>query len=168
MNDVADVAEMTAEFRSAMRTLAGAVSVLTVGEGEDRNGFTATSVASFSMEPPRITAFINKNTSSWPMVTRYQAFGVNILAEDQSAIADRFAGRHGTKGQDRFADATWITAVTGAPLLVGALVAIDCRLEEAIERHTHAILIGQVCAVRVADANVDPLLYWHGRYRSIR
>lgn len=168
MNDVADIAEITAEFRSAMRTLAGAVSVLTVGEGEDRNGFTATSVASFSMEPPRITAFINKNTSSWPMVTRYQAFGVNLLAEDQSAIADRFAGRHGTKGQDRFADATWITAVTGAPLLEGALVAIDCRLEEAIERHTHAILIGQVCAVRVAGADVDPLLYWHGRYRSIR
>lgn len=168
MDDLADIAEITAEFRSAMRTLAGAVSVLTVGEGEDRTGFTATSVSSFSMEPPRVSAFVNKNSSSWPILKRYEAFGVNILAEDQSAVADRFAGRHGTKGQDRFAEAKWITAVTGAPLLDGALVAIDCRLEEAIERHTHAILIGQVCAVRLAGTDVDPLLYWHGRYRGLK
>ncbi|CAH1655782.1 Flavin reductase (DIM6/NTAB) family NADH-FMN oxidoreductase RutF [Hyphomicrobiales bacterium] len=168
MNDGTDMTEISAEFRSAMRTLAGAVSVLTVGEGDDRNGFTATSVSSFSMEPPRVTAFINKNASSWPTMKKYQAFGVNILAEGQEEIADRFAGRHGTKGQDRFAGATWITAATGAPLLDGALVAIDCKLEEAIERHTHAILIGQVCAVRLAGTDVDPLLYWHGRYRGLK
>ncbi|MFC7397060.1 flavin reductase family protein [Chelatococcus sp. GCM10030263] len=168
MTSLAPSVEVAAEFRSAMRALAGAVAVLTIGRGTERTGFTATSVASFSMEPPRISAFVNKKSSSWPMLQRYQAFGVNILGEGQEMLADRFAGRNGMRGGDRFAGAEWVTAATGTPLLKDAMVAIDCTLEEAIERHTHAILIGDVRAVRLGGKSVDPLLYWHGRYHSLR
>jgi len=168
MSSLADSVEIAAEFRLAMRALAGAVSVLTIGQGADRVGFTATSVSSFSMEPPRISAFVNKNSSSWPVLQRCRAFAVNVLGEGQEMIAERFAGRGGTRGADRFAGAEWVTAATGTPLLADALVAIDCELEEAIERHTHAILIGDVRAVRLGGRDVDPLLYWHGRYRGLR
>jgi flavin reductase (DIM6/NTAB) family NADH-FMN oxidoreductase RutF len=39
-------------FRSTLRQLAGAVGVITAGFGETRAGLTATSVTSFSAEPP--------------------------------------------------------------------------------------------------------------------
>jgi hypothetical protein len=32
--------------------------------------------------------------------------------------------------------------MTGAPVLTGALASLDCRVEEIVERHTHAIVIG--------------------------
>ncbi len=40
-------------FRAAMRKLAGAVSVLSVGQGEARTGLTATSVSSLSVDRRR-------------------------------------------------------------------------------------------------------------------
>jgi flavin reductase (DIM6/NTAB) family NADH-FMN oxidoreductase RutF len=155
-----------ADFRLTMRHLAGAVSVITVGEGEDRTGFTATSVSSLSAEPPSILVSLNRSSSSWPILQRYGNFCVNVLAQDQRAIADRFAGRDGAKGVDRYDAAEWQPLVTGALGLVGALAVIDCELEEAIERHSHAILIGRVKAVSLRG-EAEPLLYWHGAYRHL-
>ena len=56
--------------------------------------------------------------------------------------------------------------MTGAPVLKGALAAIDCELEEAIERHTHVILIGRVLNV-VSSQRSAALAYWQGRYVAI-
>ena len=70
-------------FRQAMRRLAGGVSVITVGSGADRTGFTATSVTSFSAEPPRLLVCVNREASSWSTLTDYRSFGVNLLGAEQ-------------------------------------------------------------------------------------
>ena len=155
-----------AAFRWSMRHLAGAVSVITVGEGDDRTGFTATSVSSLSADPPAIIVSVNRSSSSWPTLARYRSFCVNVLAEGQQSVANRFAGRDGEKGAERYDGAAWRTLATGAQALSDALTSIDCELEEAIERHSHAILIGRVRAV-VTRSEVQPLLYWHGAYRLL-
>ncbi len=154
------------EFRLAMRELAGGVAVITVGEGKDRTGLTATSVSSFSAEPPRLLLCINQSSSSWPALKQYGRFGVNLLAQEQDAVADRFAGRGGIKGEARYEGAGWQTLATGAQLLDGALAAIDCEVEEAIIRHSHAIVIGAVKAIRLRS-EASPLLYWRGGYQRL-
>lgn len=161
-----DVSVDTDRFKDAMRHLAGAVSVITVGRGEDRTGFTATSVSSLSIEPPSILVSLNRSSSSWPVLQRHGSFAVNVLATDQQHIADRFAGRGGIKGTQRYEGATWSELVTGTPTLSDALIVLDCELEEAIERHSHSILIGRVRAITVRGAS-QPLVYWHGAYRDI-
>jgi flavin reductase (DIM6/NTAB) family NADH-FMN oxidoreductase RutF len=123
------------DFRGAMRHLVSAVSVITVGRGDDVTGMTVTSVSSLSLDPPSLIVSINRASSSFPLLQRYGHFGVNILNADQIDIAERFAGRDGVKGADRFAGARWTPRTRGAPLLVGALAAIDCEVEETIERH---------------------------------
>ena len=153
-------------FKSAMRHLAGAVSVITTGRGEQRTGFTATSVSSFSMEPPAMLVCLNRSSSSWPVIQDFQGFCINVLANDQLHIADRFAGRGRLRGAARYEGAKWQELSTGALALADALTVIDCELEEAIERHSHAILIGRVRAVRTRS-EAEPLLYWHGAYRHI-
>ena len=155
----------TDAFREAMRSLAGAVSVITVGQGAARTGFTASSVASFSVEPPTLIVSIDKSSSAWPAFKSAGRFCVNILAEGQSAIADRFAGRDGIKGAERFEGGDWRETPHGWAL-AGALVSLDCELEETIERHSHAIVIGRVNAVTLGQLTA-PLLYWHRAYRSL-
>jgi flavin reductase (DIM6/NTAB) family NADH-FMN oxidoreductase RutF len=156
----------SAEFRGAMRTLAGGVSVITVGRGKDITGMTVTSVTSLSVEPPTLIVSINRNSSSWPLLQRYNAFGVNILSGEQLDVAERFAGKDGLKGAARFAGAQWVTRATGVPLLVGSLAAIDCDVEEVIERHSHALVIGRVRDV-VTTAPHTALAYWDGDYVAI-
>jgi flavin reductase (DIM6/NTAB) family NADH-FMN oxidoreductase RutF len=154
------------DFRNAMRQLTGGVSVITAGKGRDISGMTVTSVSSLSVDPPALIVGINREASSWPLVRRYGFFGVNILTSDQIDIAERFTGRGGLKGADRFAGARWMTRASGVPLLVGALAAIDCEVEDIVERHSHAIVIGRVLDVAVS-ARTAALAYWQGRYVAI-
>jgi flavin reductase (DIM6/NTAB) family NADH-FMN oxidoreductase RutF len=154
------------DFRGAMRHLTGGVSVITAGRGRDISGMTVSSVSSLSVDPPSLIVSINRAASSWPLVKRYGFFGVNILTSDQVDIAERFTGKGGLNGADRFAGAGWTARVSGVPLLAGALAAIDCEVEETIERHSHAIVIGRVLDVQIA-ARGGALAYWHGQYVAL-
>jgi flavin reductase (DIM6/NTAB) family NADH-FMN oxidoreductase RutF len=156
----------SSDFRGAMRHLAGGVIVITVGRGKEINGMTVTSVSSLSVDPPTLIVSINRESSSWPLLQRHSFFGVNILSADQLDVAERFAGKDGLKGADRFAGARWTTRVSGVPLLVGALSAIDCEAEEFIERHSHAIVIGRVLDIR-SSRRTAALAYWQGQYVAI-
>lgn len=156
----------SADFRGAMRHLTGGVSIITAGRGKDITGMTVTSVTSLSVDPPTLLVSINRDASSFPLIRRHGAFGVNILAADQLNVAERFAGKGGLKGADRFAGARWVTAVSGVPLLVGALSAVDCEVEEIVERHSHGIIIGRVRDIR-NSARTAALAYWHGQYVAV-
>jgi flavin reductase (DIM6/NTAB) family NADH-FMN oxidoreductase RutF len=152
-----------ADFRGAMRHLAGGVSVITVGQGQDISGMTVSSVSSLSIDPPSLIVLINRTSSSWPLLVRDRVFGVNILNADQLEIAERFTGKDGAKGRDRFNGAVWTTARTGVPLLVDALVAADCEVEEIVERHSHGIVIGRVRDL-IVSSHTAALAYWQGQY----
>jgi flavin reductase (DIM6/NTAB) family NADH-FMN oxidoreductase RutF len=154
------------DFRSAMRHLAGGVSIITVGRGADIAGMTVTSVSSLSVDPPTLIVSINRESSSWPLLKHDGFFGVNILTADQLDIAERFAGKDGLKGSARFAGAQWIARVSGVPLLVGALAAIDCEVEDIVERHSHAIVIGRVLDMQLSSRTAA-LAYWQGQYVAI-
>ncbi len=154
------------EFRGAMRHLTGGVSVITVGQGKDITGMTVTSVSSLSVEPPTLIVSINRESSSWPILKRQGFFGVNILAADQLDVAERFTGKGGLKGADRFARAQWTTRISGVPLLAGALAAIDCEVEDIVERHSHAIVIGRVLDIQTSG-HTAALAYWQGRYVAV-
>lgn len=154
------------DFRSAMRHLVGGVSVITVGRGDEIAGMTVSSVSSLAIDPPSLIVSVNRNASSWPLLQRDRAFGVNILAASQLDIAERFAGKGGLKGAARFEGAEWRRRVTGVPLLAGALAAIECEVEELIERHSHAIVIGRVVHLDVGPA-AAALAYWQGGYVTV-
>ncbi|KQY68874.1 flavin reductase [Ensifer sp. Root142] len=152
------------ELKSAMRNLSGGVSVITAGIGDDRTGATVTSATALSVDPPTMIVNINRTSSTWPVIERYQHFCVNILASQQQHVAERFAGFGGLKGAARYGGADWRTLVSGASALNGALAAIDCEVEEIIERHSHAIILGRVLAI--AAGSGEPVLYHSGRYGS--
>lgn len=155
------------QLKAAMRTMAGGVSVVTAGTGESRSGATVTSATALSMEPPTMIVSINRSSSIWPVIGRYNHFCVNILSSAQQDIAARFAGQGGLKGAERYGDAGWFALESGAAALEGVLAAIDCAVEDVIERHSHAIVIGRVLAIAHGDAEAQPLLYHSGRYGNI-
>jgi flavin reductase (DIM6/NTAB) family NADH-FMN oxidoreductase RutF len=149
----------------AMRQLAGGVSVITTGRSPNRTGYTGTAVFSLSVDPERVVISVAKSSSSFSVIRDTGAFGLNILSSDQQAIADRFAGRGGVKGEARYDGATWIVAPSGVSLLASALANVECAVEEIIERHSHALIIGETLSV-VADSSPEALIFWRSRYGS--
>jgi flavin reductase (DIM6/NTAB) family NADH-FMN oxidoreductase RutF len=166
----ADGAVDAATFRIAMRQLAGGISAITVGQGEERTGLTVTSVASLSADPAALVFCINQSASSWPVLKRRRAFAVNVLSPAQIAVADRFSGRNGTKGLARYDGARWSTLATGTPVLRDALAILDCEVEALVERFGSAVVIGRVvaAAVRAEDAEPEALTYWRGSFGVLR
>jgi len=154
------------EFRTTMRELAGAVSVISCGQGERRTGFTATSVASLCLEPPTLIVCANRSSSSWPALRDARSFGVNVLSASHRDLAHRFAGRTGAEGSARYEGGDWISLRSGTPLLSDALASFDCSLEDVVERHSHAIVIGRVEAVRRRGGG-GALVYWRGDYDQL-
>ena len=155
-----------ADFRAAMRLIVGNVSVITAGAGDDRSGLVVISVVSLSAEPPKVIACVNRSSSTWPVIERYRHFCVNLLSREQQRVAERFSGVDGTKGAARYDGAEWIRLASGASALAGALAAIDCEVEEIIERHSHAIILGRVVAITAGTG--EPIVYHNGRYGGVQ
>ncbi len=51
-------------------------------------------------------------------------------------------------------------------MLAGALAAIDCEVEDIVERHSHAIVIGRVLDMQSSRRGAA-LAYWQGQYVAI-
>ncbi|MEJ8309613.1 flavin reductase family protein [Agrobacterium larrymoorei] len=159
------IAFEAAQLKAAMRQVAGGVSIITAGHGAHRTGATVTSATALSMEPPTMIVNINRSSSTWPVIARFNHFCVNILSGSQEEVASRFAGIGGLKGEERYEGADWFELESGASGLRGALSVIDCAVEDVVERHTHAIVIGRVLSVTHGEGR--PLLYHAGRYLQI-
>jgi flavin reductase (DIM6/NTAB) family NADH-FMN oxidoreductase RutF len=155
-----------ANFRVAMREFASGVAIVTCANGKERAGCTATAVASLSLTPPSLVICLERSSSTLAVLTQAGAFAVNILGGQHGALASRFAGRDGVEGEARFEEGDWSPLMTGAPTLVDALASLDCRVEAIVERHTHAIVIGDVQAVRVG-AKRSGLLHWRSRFETL-
>ncbi|MFE0756767.1 flavin reductase family protein [Inquilinus sp. NPDC058860] len=154
------------DFRAAMRELAGGVAIVTTGTGDDRRGLTATAVCSLSAEPPTLLACVNRSAESHAAILRHGAFCVNLTAGEHQALAERFAGRAGVRGAERFAAGQWITLATGAPVLADAPAAFDCTVLDALERGSHTIFIGGVKAVHVTPRR-PALVYRSGLFAAL-
>jgi flavin reductase (DIM6/NTAB) family NADH-FMN oxidoreductase RutF len=153
-------------FKDAMRHMPSGVCVVTCGAGDERTGMTANSVSSLSVDPPTMLVSVNRASSSYPALARSRVFGVNVLASEHRDVANRFAGRDGEQGAERYAGRRWFTLNSGVWLLSGAVAAFDCEVEEVIERHTHAIVIGRVVGL-VVPGGPSALVYWRGDYDQL-
>jgi flavin reductase (DIM6/NTAB) family NADH-FMN oxidoreductase RutF len=142
------------------------VSVVTASDGTQRSGLVATSVTGLAAEPATLLVCVNQASSTFPLIRTAGAFAVNVLAAEQQDLAERFSGRLGHKGEDRYAGARWATLDTGAPVLADALVVLDCEVEDIIPRHSHGIVIGRIRATAGRPGHAS-LLYWQGGYRAL-
>ena len=167
VRDVPPPLASAALMKMAMRRLAGGVVVVTAGSGEERVGLTATSAVSLSVDPPTMLVCVNRAVSAWPVIARRRHFCINILGAGHQAVAERFAGIGGLKGAARYQGADWVAMASGASGLAGAQAILDCTLDEVIERHSHAILLGAVGEVRIAQEDTASLVYRLGRFDSL-
>jgi flavin reductase (DIM6/NTAB) family NADH-FMN oxidoreductase RutF len=138
----------SAAFRHAMRAFSSGVAIIACGEGEARAGCTATSLASLSLAPPTLIVCLARSSSTLIGLREAGAFSISLLAARHQALAYRFSGHSGVHGSRRFDTAQWVTLSTGAPVLADAVTAFDCLVEEVIERHSHAIVLGAVVSLK--------------------
>lgn len=152
-------------FKRAMRHLCGPVNIVATEHEGERVGLTVSAVNSLTADPPRLLACINIAGRSFRAISAARCMTVNVLADHQEQLARRFAGQLDHPAQSPFDGAQWDRLETAAPALVDAHVVFDCKVSDMMVTHTHAIVIGDVVAVRINDVR-KPLLYLDGAFWS--
>ncbi|MFH8371794.1 flavin reductase family protein [Streptomyces sp. NPDC018031] len=150
-------------LRAVFRRHAAGVAVVTAA-GTRPVGFTATSLASVSMEPPLLSFGVGTGSSSWPVLSEARHIGVHLLGEDQRELAETFA----RSGADRFAPPTrWRTGPYGVPVLDGVPAWLVCAVVARIPAGDHRVVIARPEAGDPSGAG-RPLLYHQGRFNALR
>lgn len=154
-------------FVEAMSRAATFVAVATTDGEAGRFGVTLSSFTSVSADgqTPSLLGCIHHLSPAATAILKNRAFAANLLAEDQEAIANRFAGR-GAPGEhaERFAAVDWVTGPLGQPLFLGATATRQAESATAVLWETHYIIVGRVASVRLSD-NPSALLYGQRAYR---
>jgi cob(II)yrinic acid a,c-diamide reductase len=154
------------DFRSAMSRFASAVHIVTTAGEAGRRGVTATAVVGVSDDPATVLVCLNASNAENRRFDVNGSFAVNVLSAEGERLAQAFSGRGGLSPEERFALGRWRLLSTGAPVLMDALVAFDCRLVEFRTIATHHVLIGKVEAV-LEGPPAPPLLYHARGYRLL-
>ena len=145
------------QFTSTMSTFANTVTVVTARNGEKRLGRTVTAMLSLSAEPPAVLVSITRDAELGAAIERSGGFSLSVLAADQKAISDAFAGW----GQTERFGPEWTQWNSGQPRLEGAVASLDCALGGVIEMDTHVLYAGIV--IHTASFPDRAPLLWHRR-----
>ena len=124
-------------------------------------GLTANSFNSLSLSPPLVLWSLSQAAGSMPALSTGSHYAINVLAADQKALAERFAGRR----DDRWDGVAYTEGASGAPLITGAAASFECFNRSRYEEGDHVIFVGEVerCSHQPGAA---PLLFHGGRFYS--
>lgn len=145
-------------FRHVAGHFASGVTVLTTLWDDEPLGATASAVSSLSLEPPMMLACLHGSSRTHEAVHASGRFAVNVLAVDQDALAQHFAG----KGDDKFAAVGHDVSPHGLPVLRDALATIECIVDDTAVGGTHTVFLGTVVAAAAGEGR--PLGYYRGGF----
>ncbi|WP_439687759.1 hypothetical protein MNJPNG_23550 [Cupriavidus oxalaticus] len=146
-------------LRNVLGTFVTGVTVVTTrDEGGAEYGVTVNSFSSVSLDPPLILWSQALMSRSYPAFRDSDHFVINILADDQADISDRFAG----SGDDKFRGVYYERSKRGAPRLAGAAAWLECEKVATYPGGDHVIYIGRV--EHFANALRRPLVFGAGKY----
>lgn len=153
------------ELREVMRKWVTGVTVVTTEKGGLMHGMTVNSLASISIDPPRIVVTLANGTRTNKMVYETGFFGVTLLAEHQQMISDRFSGRIPDDG-NRFNGITVVHLVQNIPVLQDGLAQLACRVIHKYEMPASTLFVGEVLEARIGQGS-SALVYGNRQYHKL-
>ena len=150
----------TRQFRNALGRFASGVTVVTAVQDGHTHGMTANAFVSVSLDPPLVLVSLDNRSNMHRILPQVGRYGVSVLAEDQEALSNHFAGRPVEGLHPHFVTRNDI------PLLEGAVAYFVVQVFDAHPAGDHTLYIGRVEHFESRDDK--PLLFYAGRYQRMR
>ena len=150
------------ELRRCLGSFVTGVTVITaLTEDGTPIGMTANSFNSVSLDPPLIVWSLRTSSGSFPAYSKARRFVVNILAEEQIDVSNRFA----KAGADRFQGVATTPGIDGVPLIDGSSAHLECITEATYPGGDHLLFLGRV--ERIVGSARKPLAFGAGKYMVV-
>jgi flavin reductase (DIM6/NTAB) family NADH-FMN oxidoreductase RutF len=150
------------EFRQTLAHWASGVSVVTAREGDRLVGMTVSAFSSVSLSPPLVLVCASRASETCAVIQRTGYFAVNILAEQQRDLSQRFSDPS-LEGR-RFEGLTFDFGTSALPLLAETSASLECRVVDNHVAGDHRVIIGEVLHTRTTHH--PPLLFLKSSYGS--
>jgi flavin reductase (DIM6/NTAB) family NADH-FMN oxidoreductase RutF len=150
----------TRQFRNALGHFASGVTVLTAEYQEQTHGMTANAFVSVSLDPPLILVSLDNRSNMHRILPLVRRFGISVLAEDQDAFSNHFAGRKSPDLHIRYVHRN------GLPLIGGAVAFFVAEVFDIHPAGDHTLYISRVEHFETNEGK--PLLFFGGRYHHMR
>lgn len=158
------LAAQTIDFRRIMGQFATGVAVISlVGEGGGVSAMTINSLVSVSLDPMLLSWNLQKSSSQYALYAGAERFAISILAEEQQALARRYAAR----GDSALLAEDFESGDDGLPVIRGALAHIACQRFAAHDAGDHTLILGTVTRMAQAGAHGRPLLFFGGQFGQL-
>ncbi|MEZ2190115.1 flavin reductase family protein [Corynebacterium sp. CCM 9204] len=118
-------------------------------------GFTASSVASVSLDPATLTFSLQAGSSSWPAVEAAEEVAIHALGVGDAALAQRFS----TSGINRFEGVDHLPGPTGLPVIRGLGAVLRARILTTIPVGDSRLVLAQCVETYIAGDRPPPLIH---------
>lgn len=147
------------ELRDTLGRFATGVTVVTALENGKTHGMTANAFVSVSLDPPLVLVSLDNRSHMHRILPAAGRYGISVLAEDQRALSDHFAGRTTENADIRF------ISRAGTALLDGAVAHFVVRVVDTHPAGDHTLYVGLVEFFECG--NDKPLLLYAGKYQQL-
>jgi flavin reductase (DIM6/NTAB) family NADH-FMN oxidoreductase RutF len=148
-------------FLEAFRRYGAGISVVTLRKSDGSpSGFTATSLASLSANPPLATFNMSQTASSWSSIKPDSNLLIHVLSADQVDLAKKMAG----EADQRFVGDHWVEGPEGLPLLKDAAGWLQARVVDTMKIEFSASVAVRILAGGLGKPG-EALVYQDRDYR---
>ena len=153
------------------------VVMVSSGDMETSNIFTAAWTGTVCSEPPMVYVSIRKSRYSHELISKSGTFVINLVGKDTVKACD-FCGVKSGRDVDKFQKLSLTKErgrVTGVPMIKECPVNLECKVTKVLELGSHDMFLATVEAVYVDETIIDSqgsvdlvkaglVAYSHGEY----
>jgi flavin reductase (DIM6/NTAB) family NADH-FMN oxidoreductase RutF/rubredoxin len=147
----------------AFHKLSYGLYLIATRHNEQNAGYIGNSVFQVTSEPSQIAISCHKNNASTDMILQSRIFSVSVLKKDANTSLIGQFGFMKSNETDKFRNIEFITAATGAPIVLDSATAwFDCKVTSTLDVGTHVLIIGEVEDSEIVS-DEEPLTYAYYR-----
>lgn len=130
--------------KTVLRMIPYGIYVLTADDGKGNiAAATVNWVTQSAFAPPLVVLGVKTDSGAYKTVKAAQTFALNMLGKEHKALAFTFF-RPVDVSDGKLSGQAYRKGTTGAPILVDAPGAVECRVTAIVEQGDHHIVVGEV------------------------
>ena len=130
--------------KAALRMIPYGIYVLTADDGKGNiAAATVNWVTQTAFAPPLVVVGVKTDSGAYQVIKSAQKFALNMLGKDQKGLAFAFF-KPASVSDGKLSGQPYRKGATGAPLLVDAPGAVECKVTSIVEQGDHHIVVGEV------------------------
>ena len=130
--------------KTVLRMIPYGIYVLTADDGAGNiSAATVNWVTQSAFAPPLVVVGVKTDSGTYQTVKTAKTFALNMLGKEQKSLAFTFF-RPADVSDGKLSGQAYRKGTTGAPILVDAPGAVECRVTSVVEQGDHHIIVGEV------------------------